>query len=129
MSLAPTGHCDGPSGRAGDLCLEAASACPISYNSVCGCGGRTYSNERQGLPVCGRSPLTTSSRTTASVRKFADVPSGATADSATVSPPGSWTEPPVLTSYSDEAGAQEAKARDSIVERPGRVVSLEVSRG
>ena len=61
--------------------------------------------------------------------EFADVPSGATADSATVSPPGSWTEPPVLTSYSDEAGAQEAKARDSIVERLGRVVSLEVSRG
>ena len=61
--------------------------------------------------------------------EFADVPSGATADPATVSPPGSWTEPPVLTSYSDEAGAQEAKARDSIVERLGRVVSLEVSRG
>ena len=57
------------------------------------------------------------------------MPNGATADLATVSPPGSWTEPPVLTSYSNEAGAQEAKARDSIVERLGRVVSLEVSQG
>ena len=50
-------------------------------------------------------------------------------DPATVSPPGCWTELPVFTSYSDGAGAQEAKARDSIVERLGRVVPLEVSRG
>ena len=35
----------------------------------------------------------------------------------------------LLTSYSDEAGAQEAKAGDSIVERLSRVVSLEVSQG
>ena len=61
--------------------------------------------------------------------ELADVPSGATAHLATVSPPGSWTEPLVLTSYSDEAGAQEAKARDSIFERLGRVVSLEVRGG
>ena len=61
--------------------------------------------------------------------EFADVPCGATVDPATVSPPGCWTELPVFTSYSDGAGAQEAKARDSIVERLGRVVPLEVSRG
>ena len=57
------------------------------------------------------------------------MPCGATVDPATVSPPGCWTELPVFTSYSDGAGAQEAKARDSIVERLGRVVPLEVSRG
>ena len=40
-----------------------------------------------------------------------------------------WTEHLVLTSYSDEAGAQEAKARDSVIERLDRVVSIEVSGG
>ena len=70
VSLAPTGHCDGPSGRG--TCVSRPSVCPISYNSVCGCGGRTYSNECSAshggvIPAAGRSPLT-SSRITASVR-------------------------------------------------------------